>query len=1489
MPRDFKARQILATQIIGSGGIHNGATSPSSVGLMFYSSSGGTDRIGGMNANMTSSVGSDVWMFVSGSDGGRDIGKEVVLFGGDVVVSGTFYVDRMVVEIEEATTGSFSVSGSLFVSASAFIKGGLVVNDEGEGDHGSASDFRVETKTEDEAILVDASADAIYFNKGESAVVTTIHSTNDVAITVGAAGVVFNEDSHATNDFRVESDGESNAIFVDSGNNFVELKASELHLTGSGAHAAAVKIATSNAAGGVDIDAGTGGVAIDSTGTVSIDGADDMNFTITSSTGGEDLTIQQIGGNDSSIIITAAGTGTDAIKIDATAGDMLIGPTLTDGKTLKLGKSGAVEVTIAPHGTAASEKYTVTNTAGTAADAISLNAAAGGILVNADASKIHLDADGTGSDAVDIDSEGGIDVTAADAIVLTTTSADGHIKLATAHTSGLAFHIDADAAAGAIVDIDAGILDIDVAGNTTIDSGGTFSIDSVGASNVTTVGILTLSGSTQTLVTSTKDTAIAVKINASHTAGGIDIDAGTGGIAIDSTGAVSIQGSAASDVTVLGAALTISGSGVNIAGENSEIDITTAGAVDINAGAASTWDTTAGDITIDANAGSVNIDGGEADSAAVKIAASHADGGIDIDAGTGGIAIDSTSTVSIDGVGASNLTTKGILTLSGSTQTLVTSTKDTAIAVRINASHTAGGIDIDAGTAGIAIDSTGVLHLTSSVNHPNAIQMLASAGGMAFKAAGAAGEDIDVTNTAGSINIIAAESVANSINIDGTGVVIKASDTTNGLSLATATSAVPISIGHTTSETTVNDNLTVIGNIGTNGIVTASLGFSGSLTRLPDGKSFIEAGSGVTVASASNGAITISTSGGGSVDGSGAATRLAYWSDSDTLTSDADLNFNGSNLGLTGSSAGANSALDIDRNYSATTSNSATTAAAASGILIDYDVTGIVGASQTQRHKALWVKYDQSAPSHNAASIVQGTGLMVEMTGSTDGIQSIDGIYVKVENPGSLAADASRGISINAPAGWIDGTSNGSHLRCFSQADTGDYFDISVGASGITQLTTIDSDAAVAHLNLKPDGMAMILSGAASGPLSRNESTYADTNFFVSGSVGSIGTSVKGASVFGGDVYISGSLGVNTVTITTDGKLGLGVDDPSYKLSVGGNMEVGEYIYHRGDADTFIRFQVDSWKVNVGNVDMISITEDGSQDKIILNEGGADVDFRVESSGEDEALFLDAGNNILYVNKGETDFTTIIGSTNDEAARFGDAGVIFNEDGHATNDFRVETDNKTHGLFVDAGTDQVLILSGGGVGSTNDAIASDVNLYVSGAQYSQGSSTRGTTLFGGDIYASGTILGKQYYYHQGTYQRGNADAIFLGLYGSNEAASVIDDVTMVAPFSGRCVRIIARSDTAGGLGSSIAGFHQIGDGTEFPSTTAKESIGNVGSAAHTPLVFDFTLTGTSPPATAFSAGDCLAFSLNPTNNSGEVNFCIVLEYITHRIISGTTV
>jgi hypothetical protein len=93
--------------------------------------------------------------------------------------------------------------------------------------------------------------------------------------------------------------------------------------------------------------------------------------------------------------------------------------------------------------------------------------------------ELRLSSDGTGASAmhlnatagsVNIDSADAITIDAADEIVVTTTSADGHISLVSAHTAGDAFHLDADADVGSIVNIDAGILDIDVRGATTLDT-----------------------------------------------------------------------------------------------------------------------------------------------------------------------------------------------------------------------------------------------------------------------------------------------------------------------------------------------------------------------------------------------------------------------------------------------------------------------------------------------------------------------------------------------------------------------------------------------------------------------------------------------------------------------------------------------------------------------------------------------------------------------------------------------------------------------------------------------------------------------------------------------------------------------------------------------------------------------------------------------------------------------------------------------------------
>ncbi len=168
-----------------------------------------------------------------------------------------------------------------------------------------------------------------------------------------------------------------------------------------------------------------------------------------------------------------------------------------------------------------------------------------------------------------------------------------------------------------------------------------------------------------------------------------------------------------------------------------------------------------------------------------------------------------------------------------------------------------------------------------------------------------------------------------------------------------------------------------------------------------------------------------------------------------------------------------------------------------------------------------------------------------------------------------------------------------------------------------------------------------------------------DAFFFVSGTVDSRGTAVSGTAVFGGDVAISGTLAVNLAdaavgsqfVVTTDGKVGIGTSTPGVKLSVGGNMEVGEYINHKNDADTFIRFQADDIEIEAGGRAMIKMSE-GS-------------------------------------------------------------------------------------------TDQVLIMSGGGAASLDPVSFADTNLFVSGTIGSQGTSTAGTSVFGGDVVVSGALDAKQ--------------------------------------------------------------------------------------------------------------------------------------------------
>ena len=122
MARDLRVKQLRATQIIVSGS--NVGTTPS---FLIYSASAASGVDGTYNSDMLTGVGTDVWMFVSGSKSARTgsatgTGRtQAVLFGGDVVVSGTLYAEKQVMEVDTLYNSDLMLSG------------GFILGDQGAG------------------------------------------------------------------------------------------------------------------------------------------------------------------------------------------------------------------------------------------------------------------------------------------------------------------------------------------------------------------------------------------------------------------------------------------------------------------------------------------------------------------------------------------------------------------------------------------------------------------------------------------------------------------------------------------------------------------------------------------------------------------------------------------------------------------------------------------------------------------------------------------------------------------------------------------------------------------------------------------------------------------------------------------------------------------------------------------------------------------------------------------------------------------------------------------------------------------------------------------------------------------------------------------------------------------------------------------------------------------------------------------------------------
>lgn len=479
--------------------------------------------------------------------------------------------------------------------------------------------------------------------------------------------------------------------------------------------------------------------------------------------------------------------GTFTVGSDNAANNVVLGSGTT-ARTITIGGStGAHIVNI---GNASAGAVTVDSAAGISLDAATASnftvTGAADLTLATSAGSLNLTAGQDAADSILISSAaGGIDILATgeagqDIDIVNT---GGSINITATEDVAQAIYIRANAGTSETIQIHAdqgtGVASVNVVsdvGGITLSSG----LASADAINLSaSAGGVDIDGALQVNIASSQNAATAIVITAS--AGGIDITA---------PGA-----SAGEDIDIVA-----TGSSVNITSTEDIADAivlsASAGGIDILATGEA-----AQDIDIINTGGSINITATENVANAVYIRANggtsetiriHSDqgtgaGSVLLLSDDGGITLTATALASADAINLE--ATAGGIDMDAALQVNIASSQNAVDAIRIVAS--AGGIDIDAvgaATEDINITNTGgSIVLSATESAVDAIKIEATTGGIDILASGAAaGEDIDIIATGSSVNIQATEAIASAITIN-------ASNAAGGIQITAGTGDIAIS------------------------------------------------------------------------------------------------------------------------------------------------------------------------------------------------------------------------------------------------------------------------------------------------------------------------------------------------------------------------------------------------------------------------------------------------------------------------------------------------------------------------------------------------------------------------------------------------------------------------------------------------------------------------------------------------------------------------
>lgn len=418
-------------------------------------------------ANITSSAA--VWTTSPASGVGSftaltvNPGNATITAGDLTVTAGNF----------DVTAGNTTLGGDLTVAGTTTLNGDIDLSTSALLDLTSTADL-------DPAILLDG-------NGGTTTTVRILNQTGTAADSIDiesdAGGITMRAELAS-----------ADAINLEANNGGIDVNAAlQMNLDSAQAAADAIRVIASDTAGGIDVDAGTGGIAVDTTGAYSIDGAAASNVSVSGA--GIDLSLVSAAGR---VVVNGEEAADDAVRI--------------------LSAAGGLDVDVALQ-----------------MSLVSSEAAADAIVINASGATAGIDITNDGSGDVDISSAGGLNLTS-------TEDAAGAVTVAeNGGTSGSVL-IQANQGSGA------GSVTVNsIAGGLTLSA----ALASDDAINVNaSAGGFDLDAALQINIDSAEAAADAIVITASDTAGGIDIISGTNGTGVTSTGQIDATSTANSAAAV---------------------------------------------------------------------------------------------------------------------------------------------------------------------------------------------------------------------------------------------------------------------------------------------------------------------------------------------------------------------------------------------------------------------------------------------------------------------------------------------------------------------------------------------------------------------------------------------------------------------------------------------------------------------------------------------------------------------------------------------------------------------------------------------------------------------------------------------------------------------------------------------------------------------------------------------------------------------------